>query len=79
MPPIYPVCTTGPDCHHPAKLVTLCTFHHTQLHNGELVLRGPSAIALEFIEIHPHVGAAEQIARMFRPHTGARVEVSAQS
>ena len=70
---------TGPDCHHPAKLVTLCTFHHTQLHNGELVLRGPSATALEFIEIHPHVGAAEQIARMFRPHVGARVEVSAPS
>jgi hypothetical protein len=70
---------TGPDCHQPGKLVTLCTFHHTQLHNGELVLRGPSATALAFVEIHPHVGAAETIARMFRPHVGAHVEVRASS
>jgi hypothetical protein len=65
----------GVDCHRPDKLITLCTFHHTQLHNGELVLRGPSAMEIEFVEIYARVGAAEQIARMFRPHVGARVEV----
>jgi len=43
----------GPDCHHPSKLVILCWFHHTQLHNGELVLRGPHAMELEFIEVRP--------------------------
>jgi len=58
----------GEDCHAPEKLVTLCSFHHTQFHNGDLAIRG-AAPELVFEAIRPHVGVAGS--RTFRPHVGA--------
>jgi hypothetical protein len=44
-------------CHTPPKLLTLCTFHHTQHHNGELVIRGATEADAVFETARPHTGA----------------------
>jgi hypothetical protein len=44
-------------CHTPPKLITLCTFHHTQHHNGELVIRGATEAEAVFESVHAHTGA----------------------
>jgi hypothetical protein len=51
----------GDGCHAPGKLVTLCTFHHTAFHNGELVIRGRDASDLEFSMARPRAGERREV------------------